>query len=64
MYFLDIASSINEFFDPVISFFKEIWGNIQHFLLQYMSSDVLNILVFGILIAVVLIIVLAVVNRK
>ena len=60
---LDILSDISEFFDPVIKFFQDLWTNIENFLLEYMSKDVLNVLIFGILIAIILIIVLAIMNR-
>ena len=64
MLILDILDTINDFFKPVISFFQGIWDQIRNFLLQYMPGDVINILVFGILIAISLIVVLAIVNRK
>ena len=64
MLVLDILDTINDFFRPVISFFQGIWDQIRNFLLQYMPGDVINILVFGILIAISLIVVLAIVNRK
>jgi len=60
----DIWEDTVDFFDPIIQFFKDLWNNINHFLLQYMSQDVLNVLVFGIVITFILIIVLAIMNRN
>ncbi len=60
----NIFNELLEFFRPVLDFFKDIWADIQSFFLQYVSEDVFNILVFGIVVAMVLIIVLAVINRK
>ena len=64
MLVLDFLDTINDFFKPVISFFQGIWDQIRNFLLQYMPGDVINILVFGVLIAIILIVVLAIVNRR
>jgi len=64
MIILDFFEPITEFFEPIISSFKDIWNDITSFLLKYMSQDVLNILVFGILIAIILIIVLAIMNKN
>ncbi len=64
MIVLNVLEPIIEFFEPVISFFKDIWNDIHSFLLQYMSQDVFNIFVFGILVAIALIIVLAIMNRN
>ncbi len=64
MLILDFLDTINDFFRPVISFFQEFWNQIRAFLLQYMPGDVINILVFGILVAIILIVVLAIVNQK
>ena len=60
---LNVWDDIMIFFDPIIDFFKELWTTIQDFLLQYMSQDVLNILIFGIVVAIVLIVILAIINK-
>lgn len=64
MMILDIWQDTLDFFEPIVTFFKNIWNDINTFLLQYMSQDVLNIFVFGILIAIILFVILAVMNRK
>ena len=61
---LDILDAASDFFHPIISFFQGIWDQIRSFLLQYMPGDVINIFIFGILIAIILIVVLAIVNRR
>ncbi len=61
---LDFLESINTFLEPIFNFFKEIWNNIQGFLVQYMPEDVVNVLIYGIIVAIILIIVLAVINKR
>ena len=61
---LSIWTDIQDFFRPVTDFFTDLWNSIRDFLLQYMSQDVLTVLVFGIVVAIILIIVLAVMNRN
>ncbi len=61
---INIWDDITIFFKPVIDFFKDLWTTMQDFLLQYMSQDVLNILIFGIVVAIILIIILAIINRE
>ena len=64
MLILDVLSDITDFLEPVITFFKNIWNAFQNFFLQYMSQDVLTILIFGIVVAIILIVVLAIMNRN
>ena len=64
MLMLNVFDPILDFFEPIITFFKELWYDINSFFLQYMPQNVLNIIVFGILIAMILIIVLAIVNKN
>lgn len=64
MIILSMFDPIIDFFKPIITFFKDIWNDINSFLLQYLSQDVLNIFIFGILVAVILIVVLAIINRN
>ena len=61
---LSIWTDIQDFFRPITDFFTDLWNYIHDFLLQYMSQDVLTVLVFGIVVAIILIIVLAVMNRN
>lgn len=61
---LNIWDDTVDFFEPIITFFKNIWNDINTFLLQYMSQDVLNIFVFGIIVAIILFVVLAIINKK
>ncbi len=60
---LDIQTAIEDFFEPIVDTFKEVFDSISHMLSQYMSNDMITILIFGIGIALVLIIVLAFINR-
>ncbi len=60
----DILDSFNEFIEPIVSFFKDLWTSISNFLLQYMPQDALNILAVGILVTIILIIGLAVINNR
>lgn len=61
---LSIWTDIQDFFRPVTDFFIDSWNSIRDFLLQYMSQDVLSVLVFGIVVAIILIVVLAIMNRN
>ena len=61
---LSIWTDIQDFFRPITDFFTDLWNSIRDFLLQYMSQDVLSVLVFGIVVAIILIIVLAIMNRN
>ncbi len=61
---LSIWTDIQEFFRPITDFFGDLWNSIRDFFLQYMSEDVLTILIFGILVAIILIVVLAIMNRN
>lgn len=61
---VDLWDTFLDFIEPLTSFFKEAWQDINSFLLRFMSQDVLNILAFGIIIAILLIVVLAVMNNK
>ena len=63
MIIANILDDVLDFFSPVIDLFKDLWTDISNFFLQYMSQNVCNILVFGIVVAIILIIVLAVINR-
>ncbi len=63
MIIANILDDVLDFFSPVIDLFKDLWTDISNFFLQYMSQNVFNILVFGIVVAIILIIVLAVINR-
>ncbi|HIR75126.1 TPA: hypothetical protein IAB95_06485 [Candidatus Ventrenecus avicola] len=63
MLILSVLSDIEYFFRPVIEFFGDLWNTIKDFFLQYMSENVFNILIFGIGVAILLIIVLAIMNR-
>ena len=64
MIMLSVFTPIFEFFKPITNFFKELWYDINSFLLRYMPQDVLNILMFGIVVAIILIVVLAIVNKN
>ena len=61
---LSIWTDIQDFFRPVTDFFTDLWNSIRDFLLQYMSQDVLTILIFGIVVAIILIVVLAIMNKN
>ena len=63
MIIANVLDDLLDFFAPVIDLFKDLWTDISNFFLQYMSQNVFNILVFGIVVAIILIIVLAVINR-
>lgn len=63
-FFNDFLNTFSEFIDPIVSTVKDLWYDFSSFFLRYMSEDVFNILVFGIVIALVLIIVLAVINKN
>ncbi len=64
MIILSIFDPILDFLKPITDFFKETWYDINAFLLRYMPQDVLNIIIFGILVAIILIVVLAIVNKN
>lgn len=64
MIILNIFDTFLEFINPIMEFFKDLWFDFSSFFLQYLSEDVFNILVFGILIAIALIIVLAIINNR
>ena len=64
MLILDILDVTKDFFDPFMTFFNNLWNAIKGFFLQYMSIDAFNILFFGIAVAVILMIVLAIMNRN
>lgn len=64
MMILDFASDAKEFFSPLLDLMKDLWSNINGFLLQYMPQNVASILIYGILIAIALIIVLAIMNKN
>lgn len=64
MFLLDISEDTKYFFDPIINFFKNIWSEFNDFLTQFMSQDVANIFVFAIGVAIILIIVLAFMNKQ
>ena len=59
-----IWTDIQDFFRPITDFFIDLWNSIRDFLLQYMSQDVLTILIFGIVVAIILIVVLAIMNKN
>lgn len=60
----DLWDTFLDFIEPLTSFLKETWSDLNTFLLKYMSQDVMNILAFGIVVAIILIVVLAVINNK
>ena len=64
MIILDILDDTKDFFEPFIIFLTNLWNTIKGFFLQYMSIDAFNILFFGIAVAVILMIVLAIMNRN
>ena len=64
MIILDILDDTKDFFEPFMTFLNNLWDTIKGFFLQYMSIDVFNILFFGIAVAVILMIVLAIMNRN
>lgn len=64
MLILDILDDTKDFFEPFIIFLTNLWNTIKGFFLQYMSIDAFNILFFGIAVAVILMIVLAIMNRN
>ncbi len=62
-----LASILNDFLrllEPVKNFFIGIWNAFRNFCLQYISSAVFNIFIFGILILIVLFILLAIINKN
>ena len=63
MLILDVLADLEYFFRPIIEFFSDIWTSIRDFFLQYMSENVFNVLIFGIGIAILLIIILAIMNK-
>lgn len=64
MLILDILDDTKDFFEPFMIFLTNLWNTIKGFFLQYMSIDAFNILFFGIAVAVILMIVLAIMNRN
>ena len=60
---LNLKDELSNFLEPIVSFFKTIWQNIQNFCLQYMSQDVFNIFVFVLIIGMILLVALAMINR-
>lgn len=64
MMMLNVFTPIIDFFKPITDTVKEVWYDINSFLLRYMPQDVLNILIFGIIVAIILIVVLAIVNKN
>ena len=63
MLILDILDDTKDFFEPFMTFLTNLWIAIKGFFLRYMSIDAFNILFFGIAVAVILMIVLAIMNR-
>ena len=64
MLILDILDDTKDFFEPFMIFLTNLWNTMKGFFLQYMSIDAFNILFFGIAVAVILMIVLAIMNRN
>ncbi len=64
MLILDILDDTKDFFEPFMIFLTNLWNTIKGFFLRYMSIDAFNILFFGIAVAVILMIVLAIMNRN
>jgi len=60
----DLWETFLDFVNPVVSFFKDLWNDINSFLLKYIPQDALNIIVVGVIIAIILVVVLAIVNNK
>lgn len=64
MLIMDVFSMVQSFFKPILDFFYDIWYQLNSFLLQYMSQEVINIFLCGIGFALLLIIILAIMNHK
>ena len=60
---LNIFDDLQDFFSPVVDFFVNIWHSIQDFFLQYMSQGAFNIFIFISIVAIILFVVLAIINR-
>lgn len=60
---LSLKDELLSFLEPFVTFFKDVWGDIRTFFLQFMSEDVFNIFVFGLLIAAIMLIALAIINH-
>ncbi len=63
MLILDILSDTKDFFEPFMTFLTGLWNSIKGFFLQYMSLEAFNVIFLAIIIAVILIIALAIINR-
>lgn len=59
-----ITYEIKNFFEPIGTFFVNIWTNIQDFFLQYMPQNVFNLFCIVIILFVILITILAIMNHK
>ena len=63
MMILNLKDELSNFLEPIVSFFKTIWQDIQNFCLQYMSQDVFNIFIFALIIGMIMLVALAIINR-
>lgn len=60
---LTIKGDFTSLFNSIKEFFIGIWEKIEGFFLQYLSQDVFNIFIFGIVVILILFILLAIMNR-
>lgn len=60
---LTIKGEITSIITDITETFKDIWGNIQGFFLQYIDETTFNILLFGVFVVAILIIVLGIMNK-
>lgn len=60
---LTIKGDFTSIFNSIKEFFIGIWDKIEGFFLQYISQDVFNVFIFGIIILLLLFIILAIMNR-
>ncbi len=60
---LSLKDELLDLLEPVITFFKDIWLDMRSFCLQFMSEDVFNIFIFGVFIAFLMLVALAIINH-
>lgn len=60
---LTVKGDMTTIFNSIKEFFINIWLKIENFFLRYMSKDIFNVFVFGIILMIILLIILAIMNR-
>ena len=64
MQILTIMGDFKAIYNSIKDFFINIWNDIQNFLLQYFSQNVLNVFIMGLLLIIILFIILAIMNKN